>query len=157
MATSLPQSFYRAEQVREGEQAVARALSIPLYQLMLRAGQSVFDCINQHYPNAARLLIVCGAGNNAGDGYVIARLAKSAGLNITVWSLVTPNKLEGDAATAWQEWQDCGGSYVEHHPPSASLMSWSMLSWALDYRVPWRERLRRRSAPSTSRMYLWWR
>lgn len=119
MATSLPQSFYRAEQVREGEQAVARALSIPMYQLMLRAGQSVFDCINQHYPNAARLLIVCGAGNNAGDGYVIARLAKSAGLSVTVWSLVTPSKLEGDAATAWQEWQDCGGSYVEH-PPTIS-------------------------------------
>jgi len=116
MATSLPQSFYRAEQVREGEQAVARALDIPMYQLMLRAGQAVFDSINQYYPNAARLLIVCGAGNNAGDGYVIARLAKSAGLNVTIWSLVAPEKLSGDAATAWQEWQDCGGSVIKTQP-----------------------------------------
>ncbi|SIO26068.1 bifunctional ADP-dependent NAD(P)H-hydrate dehydratase/NAD(P)H-hydrate epimerase [Salinivibrio sp. ES.052] len=121
MATSLPQSFYRAEQVREGEQAVAQTLNIPMYQLMLRAGQAVFDSINQYYPNVARLLIVCGAGNNAGDGYVIARLAKSSGLNVTVWSLVDPNKLSGDAATAWQEWTDCGGDYTKSQPVVAQF------------------------------------
>ncbi|MFW3379882.1 NAD(P)H-hydrate epimerase, partial [Glaesserella parasuis] len=96
------------EQVREGEIAVAKALEIPMYQLMLRAGQAVFDTLAQRYPNAARILIVCGVGNNAGDGYVIARLAKSSGLNVTVWALGDPERLTGDAATACQEWRDCG-------------------------------------------------
>ncbi|WBA14554.1 NAD(P)H-hydrate dehydratase [Salinivibrio proteolyticus] len=116
MAASLPQSFYRAEQVREGEIAVAKALEIPMYQLMLRAGQAVFDTLAQRYPNAARILIVCGVGNNAGDGYVIARLAKSSGLNVTVWALGDPERLTGDAATAFQEWRDCGGTNVSSAP-----------------------------------------
>lgn len=45
---------------------------------MERAGRAVFESLRRHWPQARRLLIVCGAGNNGGDGYVIARLAHQA-------------------------------------------------------------------------------
>ena len=76
---------------------------------MQRAGQVVFDGIRARYPNAKKWLICCGSGNNAGDGYVVARLAHSAGLSPVVCALKTPEQLNGDAATAAQEWKCAGG------------------------------------------------
>ena len=57
--------------------------------------------------------MLCGAGNNAGDGYVVARLAMNAGFNVTVAALSDPHRLKGDAARAWQEFQSGGGEVVQ--------------------------------------------
>jgi NAD(P)H-hydrate epimerase len=58
-------------------------------------------------------LILCGAGNNAGDGYVVARLASQAGVHVTVAGLADPHRLKGDAATAWQDFKKAGGAVVQ--------------------------------------------
>ena len=46
---------------------------IPLYDLMERAGQAVAASALRHYPDALRFVVLCGGGNNGGDGYVAAR------------------------------------------------------------------------------------
>jgi NAD(P)H-hydrate epimerase len=79
-------------------------VGIPGYTLMSRAGQAAFEDARERFPDARRWLVVCGAGNNAGDGYVIAKLAKLARLDVTVATAVDPGTLTGDARTAWRDY-----------------------------------------------------
>lgn len=67
---------------------------------MRRAGQAVFDVVLHSFPSAASLTVCCGRGNNAGDGYVIAGLARRQGLQVQLLQIGDPGALEGDAATA---------------------------------------------------------
>jgi hydroxyethylthiazole kinase-like uncharacterized protein yjeF len=67
-------------------------------ELMRRAGAAVLDELLHRWPRAARLSICCGKGNNAGDGYVIARLAAERGLGVELVQLGDPGALSGDAA-----------------------------------------------------------
>ena len=73
--------------------------------LMERAGEAAFALLRKKWPQANDLTIVCGTGNNAGDGYVVARLAKQAGCNVTVMQLGDSGKLAGDALAAEQRLQ----------------------------------------------------
>ena len=79
---------------------------------MTRAGQAAFGIARQRWPDARRWLVLCGAGNNAGDGYVVARLAQAAGLDVTVAALSDPARLQGDAATAWRDFRAAGGTHA---------------------------------------------
>lgn len=106
MTISHPQ-LYTRESVAEIDRA-AIASGISGYTLMRRAGKAILDCVNKHYPSNSRLLVVCGAGNNAGDGYVLARLAGQAGYQVTVCSLISTDKLNGDASLACQHWLELG-------------------------------------------------
>lgn len=101
----MPIELYRAAQVRELDRIAIEERGIPGYTLMSRAGQAAFDLLRQRWPNARRVAIVCGGGNNGGDGYVVARLARSAGLTVTVLALADPQQLQGDARTAWWDAQ----------------------------------------------------
>ncbi len=105
-------------QVREFDRIAIEEVGIPGAELMTRAGRCVFDLARERYPVAQRWLVLCGAGNNAGDGYVVARLAAAAGFAVTVAALSDPHQLRGDAAAAWQEFQSAGGKVV---PFSAGL------------------------------------
>lgn len=73
---------------------------IPASRLMHRAGRAAFDVMRSRWPGATSLTVVCGAGNNAGDGYVIAGLAKDAGLAVDVVQVADPAKLAGAALDA---------------------------------------------------------
>ena len=88
--------------------AAAIQSGIPGYTLMRRAGAAVLSALKTHYPAAANILVVCGAGNNAGDGYVLARLAKQQGYQVTVCSLIATDQLKGDAALACAHWREVG-------------------------------------------------
>ena len=99
----LPLALYRAAQVRELDRIAIEERGIPGYTLMSRAGAAAFAQLRQRWPNARHLVVVCGAGNNGGDGYVVARLARQAGLDIRLLTLTDPQSLRGDAQTAWSE------------------------------------------------------
>lgn len=97
----LPFALYRAAQVRELDRIAIQERGIPGYTLMSRAGEAAFQRLRQHWPEARRIVIACGGGNNGGDGYVVARLARQAGLEVQVLTLADPETLRGDAQTAW--------------------------------------------------------
>jgi len=104
----LPTKLYSAAAVAHLDQIAIKDYGIAGYTLMRRAGQAVLDALQQNYPDASSILVLSGAGNNAGDGYVVARLAQANGLNVRVVSMIDPGKLKGDAWQAWQHWQERG-------------------------------------------------
>jgi NAD(P)H-hydrate epimerase len=111
---------YSPDVVREFDRIAIEERGIPGSELMRRAGVAVFDAARRAHPRAARWLILCGAGNNAGDGYVIARLARAAGLQVTVVAVADPVALRGDAARAHQEFAAAGGQTSAFDPALAS-------------------------------------
>ncbi len=116
MARQLPTTIYRAAQVRELDRLAIEQVGIPGYTLMYRAGEAAFHAMRRRWPRARRVLVLCGAGNNAGDGYVFARMARSEGLLVTVAALFDPAKLGGDAAVAWEAYKPAGGVAEEWRP-----------------------------------------
>jgi hydroxyethylthiazole kinase-like uncharacterized protein yjeF len=103
---------YTPTQVRELDRIAIEEQGIPGYELMARAGLACFDAAHQRFPKAKRWLVLCGSGNNAGDGYVIARLAHQNGVEVRLIALADPEALVGDAAEAWQDYHSGGGEYV---------------------------------------------
>jgi NAD(P)H-hydrate epimerase len=71
--------------------------------LMRAASASVAAFARQQFPHARRVTVLCGRGNNGGDGMMAARLLASAGLDVTTLLLGARDKLTGDATQAWQE------------------------------------------------------
>ena len=95
--------------MREIDRTAIEDEAIPGYTLMSRAGAAVVSELRERFPDAKRWQIICGAGNNAGDGYVVARLAANEGVVVSVVALVAPESLQGDAATAWGDFAAEGG------------------------------------------------
>ena len=100
--------LYSVAQVRELDRRAITVAGIPGYELMRRAGRVVFDRLRQRWPQSARLAVFCGAGNNAGDGYVIARLAHESNMPVCVYYLSEPAGLTGDAQRAWRDADELG-------------------------------------------------
>ncbi|WP_434763895.1 NAD(P)H-hydrate dehydratase [Vibrio fortis] len=114
LATSeLPKELYLSDTIRQGEKRVAKLLGIPMYELMERAGESVFSVIQQRYEHCRRILVVTGTGNNGGDGYVVARLALMSGYKVTLWQVGSSQKISGDAKSAEQLFLSAGGKVQE--------------------------------------------
>ena len=109
----MSQHIYRAEDVRELDRIAIEEQGIPGYELMTRAGRATYAAIADRYPAARRWLVLCGSGNNAGDGYVIARLATENGQHVQLIALSQPANLKGDAATAWSDFAAAGGEVSE--------------------------------------------
>ncbi len=99
-----------ADDVRAADEAAA-GLGAPPSRLMEAAGRSVATDLRSAWPLARRPLVLCGSGNNGGDGYVAARHLARAGLRPTVLAL-RPDGSKGDAAEgarrAWLEMADIG-------------------------------------------------
>ena len=106
-------ALYRADQVRALDEAAVKASLHPSYQLMVRAGQFVFDCLQAQWPECRAVTVFCGGGNNGGDGWVIARLAADAGMDVQVFWLKDPGTLSGDAQRAYADWRQCCGVDAE--------------------------------------------
>ena len=102
---SLPSSvaLYSTQQITEIEQSYAKSLSGSTFPLMQSAGKSAFNLLQKNWPKAKTILILTGKGNNAGDGFVLARLAVESRLKVTLCTLIEPSQVSGDAQTAWQE------------------------------------------------------
>ena len=106
--SDLPVELYTAAQVRELDRLAIEEQGTPSLTLMERAGADALDVLTGRYPGAGNLVVLCGGGNNAGDGYVLARLARQAGLEVRVIALVEPGRLKGDAAASAQKYLQTG-------------------------------------------------
>ncbi len=91
-------------------------------ELMERAGQALLDTLRRHWPQARRIGIVCGPGNNGGDGYVLARLAAEAGLQVRVHGGPSRARPDSDGRRAHARWRDGGGEVhtLESFDPAAA-------------------------------------
>jgi NAD(P)H-hydrate epimerase len=93
----LPEALFRAADTRAADQHAASEYGLGGGVLMERAGRAAFDLLRERFPRARRIAVVCGPGNNGGDGYVLARLAKEAGIAAAVLSPANTAGLKGDA------------------------------------------------------------
>lgn len=115
---ALPTAIYSTRQVRELDDYAIRERGVPGYTLMKRAGEASLRMMRTRWPMARQVVIVCGAGNNAGDGYVLARFAQAAGLDVRVIAAVDPERLRGDARRAWQDFTASAGEVLPFGEPS---------------------------------------
>ncbi|WP_227370161.1 NAD(P)H-hydrate dehydratase [Halomonas sp. M20] len=103
--------LYLAEQVREIDRrtiAADREKGLDGFDLMQLAARAAYDEIRLRWPGVQRLCVLCGAGNNAGDGYVMAALAAQGGLSVQLVALRDPRELKGDAARAAEMAESAG-------------------------------------------------
>ncbi len=108
--------LFTPAQVRELDRLAIARQGVTGSELMQRAAESVFNVAQSRYPKSRRWRVLCGAGNNAGDGYLIAVLAREAGLDVGVVALANADELNGDAALAAARWQDSGGAIEPFQP-----------------------------------------
>jgi ADP-dependent NAD(P)H-hydrate dehydratase / NAD(P)H-hydrate epimerase len=102
-----------AAEMREVDRLTTERLGIPSLQLMENAGRSVADTYRQivHADslNVRSACVLCGKGNNGGDGFVIARDLKAVVKKVRVFLFATPDELQGNSAANFKRWQACGG------------------------------------------------
>jgi hydroxyethylthiazole kinase-like uncharacterized protein yjeF len=106
---TLSGAIYTAEQVRDLDRRAIQELGIPGYELMTRAGHATLNALRALWPATRSITVLCGPGNNGGDGYVVARVARAQSLRVTVVSLGDPRSLAGDARRAFDDFAAAGG------------------------------------------------
>ena len=92
-----------AAEMQACDRVTTERFGIPSVDLMRRAAASIAAFARQQLPRAMRVTVLCGRGNNGGDGMMAARLLAEDGIEVTALLLGSPNELKGDAATAWRE------------------------------------------------------
>jgi len=109
----LPKKLYLSAQVRELDRIAIEEFSIPGITLMESAGDAAYQLMRSKWPEAERILVLCGPGNNGGDGYILARLAKADGLSVKLQQIGDHTKLAGDASLAAEKWFAGGLNLME--------------------------------------------
>jgi hydroxyethylthiazole kinase-like uncharacterized protein yjeF len=104
--------LYDAAGARALDRAAIGEAGIPGIVLMKRAGRAAFESLERHWPAARSITVVCGRGNNAGDGYIVAALARGRGYDAQLIQLGAQVELAGDAAQA-RDWAVGQGVVVE--------------------------------------------
>ena len=92
--------------MREIDRLTHTALGISEYELMFEAGKAAFHELVSQWPEARHLLVLCGTGNNGGDGWVLARLAHDAGYDCRVALFGDPSRIAGTSRVAHDAWRD---------------------------------------------------
>ena len=91
-----------AEEMRAIDRATTERFGVPSLTLMENAGSAIARFILQRYSEASRVAVICGKGNNGGDGFVVARKLHRAGRVVEVLLLGSRTELKGDALTMFE-------------------------------------------------------
>jgi hydroxyethylthiazole kinase-like uncharacterized protein yjeF len=94
--------IYLTSQIREFESIARQRFSFSNADMMGRAGEAALNYLLSAWPHAKKIMVVCGPGNNGGDGYVLAHLALARGLAVTLWLAGDPEKLQDAAKEAYE-------------------------------------------------------
>jgi NAD(P)H-hydrate epimerase len=92
-----------AAEMQACDSATTERFGIPSFKLMRNAATTVAVFAREQFPQAWRITVLCGRGNNGGDGMAAARVLRLAGLEVAVILLGASDGLKGDAAEAWRE------------------------------------------------------
>ncbi|WP_170414374.1 NAD(P)H-hydrate dehydratase [Ruegeria atlantica] len=110
-----------AAQMRAIEQAAIEAGQVTGLELMERAGRGVVEAIFEEWPELSKTsgtaVVLCGPGNNGGDGFVVARLLKEWGWEVEVFLYGDPEKLPPDARTNFERWEGKGQVNIRRIDP----------------------------------------
>src|SRR5579862_866977 len=103
-----------AQQMREVDRLTTERYGIPGLQLMENAGAAVAAHICETYPDyaASQILVLCGKGNNGGDGFVAARRLRERGAAPRVILFADPSAVRGDAAVNLKNWREDQGELL---------------------------------------------
>lgn len=123
------------EAMGRADQAAARS-GLASYGLMEKAGQAVAAAALRLLPGARRFVVLCGPGNNGGDGYVAARALREAGAEVAVFVLGDPGRLKGDAATAFSLCPVVGRPLEFYQPEAGDAVVDAVFGAGLDRPVP---------------------
>lgn len=94
------ENLYTAAQTRELDRCAIQDHGIPGIILMSRAASACFEALVHNWPGVEHIQVLCGTGNNGGDGFLVADLAHKRGIGVSVLQLGDPEKIGGDAALA---------------------------------------------------------
>src|SRR5712692_5525222 len=100
-----------AEQMREADRLTTERFGVPSLELMENAGTRVVEALEGEFADlrARKVVVLCGKGNNGGDGFVVARLLNERGAHPSVFLFAAPEAVRGDAAVNLKRWQEAGG------------------------------------------------
>jgi ADP-dependent NAD(P)H-hydrate dehydratase / NAD(P)H-hydrate epimerase len=113
-----------AAEMQACDRVTTEQFGVPSLQLMRNASAAVANFARERFPKTRRITVVCGRGNNGGDGMMAARLLAGSGLQVTVLLLGAPDGLKGHSAEAWRKLQHAGNCHIavierdeqfEHH------------------------------------------
>ena len=113
---SVHHALYTVDQGRQLDRRAIDELGVPGFELMRRAASAALLSLRRHWPQARRLAVWCGPGNNGGDGYLLAALAREAGLQVELIAL--SEDAHGDALMARTRFEFDGGRV---HPFEAGM------------------------------------
>jgi NAD(P)H-hydrate epimerase len=101
-------SIYLAQQVRELDRITIEEKGIPGIKLMRSAAQACVDVLLGQAPSPGKVSVLCGSGNNAGDGFIIAGLLANRGIEVTVGLVGKVPSAETDAGKAYGYCREAG-------------------------------------------------
>jgi NAD(P)H-hydrate epimerase len=123
-----------AAEMREVDRLTTERFGIPSLQLMEAAGTRVADACGKFVGSAAtrpaKIVVLCGKGNNGGDGLVAARHLQSLGAQVKVYLFSEQAELHGDAATNLQRWTATGNSVISITDENAWRTAWTEIASA---------------------------
>lgn len=108
--------LYTNSQIRELEALTIDEEILSEEMLMEHAGLAAFQQLQKTWPEARRIIVICGKGNNGGDGLVVARLAHEAGLQVSVYTIADYADYKGAALTACHKARELGVSLTQYQP-----------------------------------------
>ncbi|HEX6271908.1 MAG TPA: NAD(P)H-hydrate dehydratase [Polyangiaceae bacterium] len=97
-------------EMRELDRTTIEGGHVPSLLLMESAGRGAAELVKREFAGKKRVVIVCGAGNNGGDGFVVARLLAGSGFDVCVALVAEPARLRGDALENHREYVASGGA-----------------------------------------------
>lgn len=113
---SIKKPLYQTEQIRAFERLAEESFHLTPAILMERAGKAAFDFMRRRWPDAQRIVVFCGAGNNGGDGYVLAYLAKEQGIKVDIWQVGLPDPQKAEAYAAYKRCEKSAIPMYAFHP-----------------------------------------
>src|SRR5208283_831363 len=124
-----------AAEMQEVDRLTTERFAVPSHQLMENAGKSVAEVFLEQYTHKmsdppGRVAVLCGKGNNGGDGFVVARYLKEEAEQVRVYLFAKPEELRGDAAKNFRRWQEQGGEVAMVQSAADWDKAWAEVSSA---------------------------
>jgi hydroxyethylthiazole kinase-like uncharacterized protein yjeF len=129
------QPLYTTAQLRELDRLAIEHAGIPGYTLMTRAAEACWAVMRAQWPAARTVTVFCGAGNNGGDGFVIARLALQANWQVQLYQLGEQVRMPADARQARDAFISAGGTvqpFAAETPIASGIVVDALLGTGVD-------------------------